>query len=69
MLKKLLELITGDDNVTLEPAYVWWAVAILVGLGLQIYCTVIGKDFNLQAYGVGAGFLLALGGAGKKLGS
>lgn len=69
MLKKLLELITGDDNVTLEPAYVWWAVAIIVGLGLEIYCTITGKAFDLQAYGIGVGALMAAAGLGKKLGS
>lgn len=68
MVKKLMELITGDDNVTIEPAYLWWAVALLVGLGLEIYVVIAGKTFDLQAYGIGVGALLALGGAGKKLG-
>jgi hypothetical protein len=68
MLKKLLELITGDDNTTLEPAYVWWAVALIVGLSLEIYSVLNGLSFNLKDYGIGAGALLALGGAGKKLG-
>lgn len=66
---KLLELITGEDNATLEPAYAWWALAILIGLGLEIYSVVKGKPFDLQAYGIGIGALLAAAGLGKKLGS
>ncbi|ADE12121.1 hypothetical protein [Sideroxydans lithotrophicus] len=69
MLKKLLELITGDDNITLEPAYVWWCIAVIVGLGLEIYCTLTGKAFDLKAYGLGVGSLLIGGGVGKKLGT
>ncbi|MTD34046.1 hypothetical protein [Paludibacterium denitrificans] len=67
-MKKLLEAITGDDNVTIEPAYLWWALAILVGIGLEIYSVVTGKPFDLQSYGVGVGALLVGGGFGKKVG-
>jgi len=69
MLKKLLELITGEDNVTIEPAYLWWAVAMIIGLGLEVYAVVFGKPFDLMAYGVGVGALLGMGGLGKKLGT
>ena len=69
MLKKLIELITGDDNVTIEPAYFWWAVTMIIGLSLEIYCTVTGKAFDLQAYGIGAGVLMTGAGLGKKLGA
>lgn len=69
MLKKLLEIITGDDNITIEPAYLWWGAAIIVGLGLEIYCTITGKAFDLQVYGVGIGALLAGAGLSKKLGT
>lgn len=58
MFKKLIELITGDDNVTLEPAYFWAGVVIFVGLGLQVYSTVSGNSFDIQAYGIGAGAML-----------
>lgn len=63
------ELITGDDNHTLEPAYVWWGVAIVVGLGLEIYSVVTGKAFDLQAYGIGIGALMIAAGYSKKVGS
>lgn len=66
---QLLQVITGDDNITIEPAYLWWAVSILVGLALEIYAVVFGKTFDLQAYGIGVGALLAGAGFGKKLGS
>lgn len=67
-MKKLLQLITGDDDITLEPAYVWWALAILVGLALEIYAVVRGKAFDIQAYGLGMGGLLAGAGLGRQLG-
>lgn len=69
MLKKLLQLVTGEDNVTLEPAYWWAAAAFVVGLGLEIYCTVAGKPFDLTKYGLGCGALLTGLGLGKHFGS
>ena len=69
LLKKLLEAITGEDNQTIEPAYLWWALSVLVGLGLEVYSVVAGKPFDLQAYGVGVGALLVGAGLGKKVGA
>lgn len=69
MMKKLMELVTDDTNVTLEPAYALGAAAFVVGIGLEIYAVVAGKAFDLQAYGVGVGVLIASVGASKKLGS
>ena len=66
---QFIQAITGEDNKTLEPAYLWWAVSILVGLVLEVYAVVLGKTFDLQAYGIGVGALLAGAGFGKKLGS
>lgn len=68
LLKKLLEAITGEDKQTIEPAYLWWALSVLVGLGLEIYSVVAGKPFDLQAYGVGVDALLVGAGVGKKMG-
>lgn len=69
LLKKLLEAITGEDNQTIEPAYLWWALSVTVGLGLEIYCVVVGKPFDLQQYGIGVGALLAGAGLAKKVGA
>jgi len=69
LLKKLLEAITAEDNKTIEPAYLWWAVATLVGLGLEVYSVVAGKPFDFQGYGIGVGVLLAGAGFGKKVGA
>lgn len=67
-MTKLLELLTGDDNSTMEPSYFWSAVVIVVGLGLQIYSTVTGGSFNLSEYGIGAGAMLAGLGLSAKIG-
>ncbi len=69
MLKKLMELITGDDNKTLEPAFFMGVLACIVGFGLEIYSVAYAKPFDFQQYGIGAGMLIGLMGAGKKLGS
>ncbi|MFC3111397.1 hypothetical protein ACFOFO_26230 [Undibacterium arcticum] len=68
MFKKLLELITGDDNLTLEPSYLWSGAAVLIGLGLEVYSVVFGKPFDFQAYGIGAAALLAGLGLSAKFG-
>ncbi|VXB26088.1 conserved hypothetical protein [Burkholderia sp. 8Y] len=68
MIKRLLQLVTGDDNVTLEPAYAWSAVAVIVGLGLGVYSVATGKPFDMQSYGTGAAALLAGLGISAKLG-
>lgn len=65
-MAKLLDVITGDDNKTLEPCYFLGTVFAMVGMGLVIYCTVTGRPaFDLQNYGIGAGVLLASVGGGK----
>jgi hypothetical protein len=67
MYKKLLELITGDDNMTLDPHFALGVLAVLIGLGLEIYAVTSGKAFDLQGFGIGSGALIAGMGAGKKL--
>jgi hypothetical protein len=67
-MKRLIHLITGDDNFTLEPSYFWSAAAVLIGFGLEIYSVVFGKPFDIQAYGIGAAALLAGLGVSAKLG-
>ena len=58
-MKKLMELITADDNTTLEPVYAWAAPIIVVGIGLEIYSVIYGKTFSLQDYGLGVAAILA----------
>nr|WP_199065150.1 hypothetical protein [Chromobacterium sp. ASV5] len=67
-MSKLTEMLTDDDG-QLEPAYIWGGVATAIGLGLQVYCTIQGKPFDLQGYGIGAGALIAGLGLGKKMGA
>jgi uncharacterized membrane protein len=65
---KLIQLITGDDNATLEPSYAFSALAILTGLGLEVYSVITGKPFDMQAYGIGAAALLTGLGMSAKFG-
>ena len=68
MWNRLLELVTGDSGLVLEPAYAWSALAVLVGLGLEIYSVITGKPFDMQAYGIGAAALLTGLGLSAKFG-
>lgn len=65
---KLMDLITTDDGKTLEPAYWWTAVVIVVGLALEVFSVVTGKPFDFQAYGIGAVGLLGGLGLSAKFG-
>ncbi|MDE3023311.1 MAG: hypothetical protein KGI54_15930 [Pseudomonadota bacterium] len=69
MLKKLFDLITGEDNLTLEPSYFWAAIVIVIGLALEIYSVLWGKAFDFQAYGIASVGMLTGLGLAKKLGS
>lgn len=64
----IVEMWTDDEGKP-EPAYIWGGIATAIGLGLQVYCTVKGKPFDLQGYGIGAGALVAGLGVGKKMGA
>ena len=60
------QLLTESDNVT-HDLYRYMAVASVVsGLGLQIIAVCKGQPFDMQAFGVGTGALLA--GVGVALG-
>jgi len=64
----MLDLVTEDDNHTLEFAYVLGIVFALVGLGLEVYCVVTGKAFDYQGYGIGSATLIAGAAGGKWIG-
>ncbi len=64
----LPDLITTDDNKTLEPAYFWSAAIIAVFLFLSVASFFTGKAFDYQAYGIGAGGVLGGLGAAAKFG-
>lgn len=65
---RIQELLTGADSSSLVPAYVWWAVSMTVGLGLEVYSVITGNPFDLQAYGIGVGALMVGAGWSKKVG-
>lgn len=65
---KLLEAFTGDDNVTLEPAYFWTGLVVLTALVLQSYVTIKTGVFDLQQFGIGMASILGGGAAYAKLG-
>lgn len=67
IFKFLKDLLTGIDGESFDIGRVLWALAFLVGLGLAVYCTVMGKPFDLQQYGIGVGALLLAGGGSLRL--
>lgn len=69
MLKRFfLHLFTGLDNRTFDVARVLWAASVLTFLGLAIVHVAFNKQaFDAQNFGLGAGGVLAGGGAGVGL--
>lgn len=66
MREIIRQLFTESDNIT-HDLYRYLAVASVVsGIGLQVYAVVKGQPFDMQAFGVGTGALLA--GVGVALG-
>jgi hypothetical protein len=68
MMNRLIDIITTDDNTTLEFAYIVGLLFAFVGLGLEIYSVIYGKTFDFQAYGIGSGTLIAGAAGGKWIG-
>jgi hypothetical protein len=67
MLDFLKHCFTGADNTTYDIGRVLWAVAFVIGLAMHVYMTLIGKPYDLQAYGLGIGAILLAGGAAIKM--
>lgn len=68
MKRALTQMLTGRDNITVDAFRVLAVLAVLVGIGLEIFVVIwrAGQGFDLQAYGIGiGGLLLAAGGALK----
>ena len=66
MREIIRQLFTESDNIT-HDLYRYLAVASVVsGIGLQVYAVIKGQLFDMQAFGVGTGALLA--GVGVALG-
>jgi hypothetical protein len=64
----LTQMMTGKDNITFDVFRLLAVVAVIVGIGLEVFVVIwrAGVGFDLQAYGIGiGGLLLAAGGALK----
>lgn len=67
VFKFLNDTLTGIDGESYDIGRVLWALAFLIGLGLEIYCVVTKTPFDLQQFGVGVGALLLAGGYSLRL--
>lgn len=64
----LKHLFTGIDNHTFDIARVLWFVSVMTFLALAVWHVVINKQgFDASNFGLGAGGMLAGGGAGLGL--
>ncbi len=61
------DCLTGIDGESFDIGRVLWALAFLIGMGLEIYSVIEGKQFDLQAFGIGVGALLLAGGGALNL--
>lgn len=60
MFKKIFELLTENDNATLNPAHFWSAVSIVAAIGLEMFNVLkLGHPFSITDFGQGIGLLLA----------
>ena len=58
------KLFSGADNKTVDLGRILWAKMSLVYCGATIYAIAQGHNFSPEMWGVGAGAVLAAGGAG-----
>lgn len=66
MKHAVIDLLSGSDSV-LELFRMLAALAVVVGLALVVASFVTGKPFDIQAFGLGVGGLLAACGAAIRL--
>ena len=68
ILKKFIkDSLTGINGVDYDLGRILWALAFLVGIGLEIFTVITHRTFDLQQYGIGVGALLVAGGASLNL--
>jgi len=65
--KFVKDLLTGIDGESYDIGRVLWALACLVGFGLEIHGVYANTPFDLQQYGIGVGALLGSGALSLKL--
>ncbi len=53
--------LTVANGVDYDIGRILWALAFLVGVGLEVFCVVTHRTFDLQQYGIGVGALLLAG--------
>lgn len=68
LLKKFTkDSLTTANGVDYDLGRILWMLAFLVGVGLEIFCVITNRTFDLQQYGVGIGALLLAGGGALNL--
>jgi hypothetical protein len=63
----LKDSFTGVDGETYDIGRIYTGLVTVVGLGLEVYCVLMGKPFDFQAYGIGCGTMAGGVGAFLKL--
>lgn len=64
MKEFLTKLFSGADNKTVDLGRILWAKMSFVFCGVTVYSIYQGQLFSPETWGLGAGALLAAGGAG-----
>lgn len=68
LIKKFTkDSLTVANGVDYDLGRILWALAFLVGVGLEIFTVITHRTFDLQQYGIGVGALLMAGGASLNL--
>lgn len=61
------KLFSGADNATVDLGRILWAKMSFVYCGASVYAIAQGQAFSPEMWGIGAGTVLAAGGAGLAL--
>ena len=67
MGRLVCQSLTGADNHTWDIGRILWALAFLIAIGLTAHGHIIGRPFDIQAFGLGISSILAAGGIALRL--
>jgi hypothetical protein len=67
MKEFFMKLFSGADNATVDLGRILWAKMSFVYCGASVYAIHAGQAFSPEMWGLGAGAVLASGGAGLAL--
>lgn len=66
-MRFILDMLTGIDGRTIDPARVFWIVGVIAFLGFTAFDLYKGNHFDMMNYGTAYAMLLASGAVGVRI--